>query len=134
MLGISTGTIITGVGMAAFAIILSAVAEKNAWFASIVVALPLLTILTVFRTALSGNIATANAFSNNTFLLFWPGLAFFIVLNIAQRFGLSFWWAFATSVVATGLATWACMAVYYQLGWVTADAKPVLPAEAKAPD
>jgi len=130
MLGISTGTIITGVGMAVFAIILSAVAEKNAWFASIVVALPLLTILTVFRTALTGDVATANAFSNNTFLLFWPGLAFFVVLNIAQRFGMPFWWAFTTSIVATGLATWGCMAAYHHLGWMTADAKPALPAEA----
>jgi hypothetical protein len=131
MFGIGTGTIITGVGMAVFAIVLSAIAEKNTWFASIVVALPLLTILTVFRTALKAGPATANAFSDATFLLFWPGLAFFIVLNVAQRFGVPFWWAFGTAVIATGLATWGCSAAYSHLGWITqtpkADATPPQP-------
>lgn len=125
MFGISAATIFAGVGMAAFAIILSAVAERNTWLASIVVALPLMTIFTVFQTAMKAGAAKANDFSNATFLLFWPGLAFFIVLNLAQRFGIPFWWAFVLSIVATALATWACTSAYQHFGLITAEGKPV---------
>lgn len=133
MFGISLQTIFTGLGTAAFAIVLSAVAQRNTWLASIVVALPLMTIFTVFLTAMNAGAAKANAFSNATFLLFWPGLAFFIVLNLAQRFGIPFWWAFAMSIVATALATWGCTAAYQHFGLIAADGKPVASQPGAAP-
>jgi hypothetical protein len=128
MFGITLGTILTGVGTALFVMALSIVAGKNTWFAAIMVALPLATILTVFMTALNKSVEKANDFSNTTFLLFWPGLAFFIVLWLAQKLGVPFWFAFAIAVVATGLATWGATILYNQLGWT--QARPATPADA----
>jgi hypothetical protein len=124
------GTLLKAVATVAFIVFASELSKRSSLLTAVMVGLPLATILIVaFRAAEPGGVAGANAIANSTFLMFWPGLAFFVVLNVAQRFGIAFWWSFASAVIATGVLTWGCTTLYQQLGWVTAEAKPVLPAE-----
>lgn len=111
-------TILKALATAAFIAVLSEVAKRSTWLAAVLVALPLATMLTVFFIATDPKAgpATANAFANNTFLLVWPGLVFFVSLPLLQRVGLSFWWAFGIAVVATFAATWGFTLLYRSLG------------------
>jgi hypothetical protein len=108
-------TILKALGTAAFIALLSEIAKRSSLLAAVLVALPLATILTVGFTA-TDDVAKANQFATSTFFMVWPGLAFFIVLPIAQRLGASFWVAFALAVVATGLASWGAIYLYKALG------------------
>jgi hypothetical protein len=109
-------TILKALGTAVFVVFMSEVAKRSSVLAAIVVALPLMTMLIVANTALGGDIDKANQFNNSTFLLFWPGLAFFIVLPVAQKLGAPFWAAFALAIVITGLSSWGFIALYKVLG------------------
>jgi len=112
-------TILKALGTAAFIAILSEVAKRSTWLAAALVALPLATMLTVAfiaTDAQKGGVAVANAFATKTFILFWPGLAFFILLLGAQRFGVPFWPAFAAAVIVTFAATWGFTILVTSLG------------------
>ena len=103
-------TILKALGTAAFIAVLSEIAKRSTWLAAALVALPLATMLTVAFIATDsekGGVAIANEFATKTFLLFWPGLIFFILLLGAQKFGMAFWPAFAVSVIACFASTWA---------------------------
>jgi hypothetical protein len=104
---------------AVFIAALSEIAKRSTWLAAALVALPLATMLTVALIATDtekGGFAVANAFVTKTFILFWPGLAFFILLLGAQRFGVPFWPSFAVAVTATFLATWGFTVLVTSLG------------------
>ena len=112
-------TILKALATAAFIAGLSEIAKRWTWFAAIMVALPLATILTVGFTAYSKEsdaIAKANQFANSTFLMVWPGISFFIVLFVSQKLGAPFWMGFALAVIATGLATWGFALFYRAIG------------------
>lgn len=109
-------SILKALGTGVFVLIMSEVAKRSSILAAIVVALPLMSMLIVANTALGGDIDKANQFTNSTFLLFWPGLAFFIVLPVAQKLGAPFWGAFALAIVITGLSSWGFIALYKTLG------------------
>lgn len=112
-------TILKALGTAAFIAVLSEIAKRSTWLAAALVALPLATMLTVAFIAtdpVKGGPAVANAFATKTFILFWPGLAFFILLLGAQRFGVPFWPAFIVSVLATFAATWGFTVLVTGLG------------------
>lgn len=112
-------TILKALATAAFIAVLSEIARRWTWLAAILVALPLATMLTVGFTAYSKDadaIVKANQFANSTFLMVWPGLAFFIVLPLAQKLGAPFWAAFALAMIATALATWGFTIAYRTLG------------------
>ena len=112
-------TVLKALATAAFIAVLSEIAKRWTWLAAILVALPLATMLTVGFTAYSKDadaIAKANQFASATFLMVWPGLAFFIVLPLAQKMGAPFWAAFSLAVVATGLASWGFIVLYKALG------------------
>lgn len=118
------GTVGKGAATAAFIIALSEIAKRSTWLAAALVALPLLTILTVAVTAMDqkgGGIGVANAFAWKTFLLFWPGLLFFIGLLGLQKLGLDFWPAFVISVLACFLSTWGFSVLLTSQGWIGDD-------------
>ena len=111
-------TIGKALATAAFIALLSEVAKRSTWLAAVLVALPLATMLTVFFIATDPKAgpASANAFANTTFLLVWPGLVFFLALQLLQRMGVGFWPAFAVSVAGTFLATWGATLLYRAMG------------------
>lgn len=117
------GTVGKGLAMAAFVIVLSEIAKRSTWLAAALVALPLLTILTVAVTAMDqkSGVSVANAFALKTFLLVWPGLVFFIGLIGLQKLGLAFWPAFGISVAACFLATWGFSILLTAQGWIGKD-------------
>ncbi|MDZ4761731.1 MAG: hypothetical protein SGJ21_11725 [Alphaproteobacteria bacterium] len=109
-------TILKALATAGFIVLLSEIARRSTLLAAVMIGLPLATILTVAFTAGDKDVATANQFATSTFYLVWPGLAFFIVLPLAQRLGAPFWVAFALAVFATGVATWGFILAYKSLG------------------
>ncbi len=118
------GTLGKGVATAAFIIALSEIAKRSTWLAAALVALPLATMLTVALIAMDGakgGTNVANAFAMKTFLLFWPGLIFFVGLIGLQKLGLDFWPAFILSVVACFLSTWGFSAFLTSAGWIGKD-------------
>jgi hypothetical protein len=102
-------TIAKALGTAAVVLIVGEIAKRWTAVAAAIAALPLMTMLVVANIALDkgtgGGIAKANEFAMSFFYLFWPGLLFFIVLPVAQKFGVPFWWAFGIAVIATFAAT-----------------------------
>lgn len=122
--GAFLGTVGKGVATAAFIIALSEIAKRSTWLAAALVALPLATILTVALIALDtqkGGVDVASSFAFKTFLLFWPGLIFFIGLIGLQKLGLAFWPAFGVSVAACFLATWGFSVLLTSQGWIGKD-------------
>ena len=122
--GAVLGTVGKGVATAAFIIALSEIAKRSTWLAAALVALPLATILTVALIALDtqkGGVDVASSFAFKTFLLFWPGLIFFIGLLGLQKLGLAFWPAFGVSVAACFLTTWGFSVLLTSQGWIGKD-------------
>jgi hypothetical protein len=122
--GAFLATLGKGVATAAFIIALSEIAKRSTWLAAALVALPLATILTVAMIALDtqkGGVGLATSFALKTFLLFWPGLIFFVGLLGLQKFGVAFWPAFGVSVAACFLSTWGFSILLTSQGWITKD-------------
>ena len=122
--GVFLGTLGKGVATAAFIIALSEIAKRSTWLAAALVALPLATILTVALIAIDsqkGGTEIATSFALKTFLLFWPGLMFFIGLIGLQKFGVEFWPAFIVSVLACFLSTWGFSILLTSQGWIGKD-------------
>ncbi|MEL6386873.1 MAG: hypothetical protein AAFR00_05945 [Pseudomonadota bacterium] len=95
---------------AVFIVFVSEIAKRSTLLAALLVALPLATMMTVAMTYYSTrDAALATKFATSTFYLVLPGLVFFILLPLGQRWGLPFWSAFA-------LATGVTMAAY--AGWI----------------
>ena len=118
------GTMGKGLATAAFIIALSEIAKRSTWLAAALVALPLATMLTVALIALDtqkGGAGVASAFAFKTFLLFWPGLIFFVGLIGLQKFGLGFWPAFGVSVIACFFSTWGFTVFLTAQGWIAED-------------
>ena len=118
------GTLGKGVATAAFIIALSEIAKRSTWMAAALVALPLATMLTVAFIAMEsqkGGTNIANAFALKTFLLFWPGLLFFVGLLGLQKLGVDFWPAFFISVAACFLSTWGFSTLLTSAGWISKD-------------
>ncbi len=100
--------ILKTVGTALFIAALSEVAKRSTLVASLMVALPLATMLTVANIYVDGRDAeSATRFATTTFFLVPPGLAFFVVLIGGQKLGLHFWPSFALSILATAVCCWA---------------------------
>lgn len=113
-----------GAATAAFIIALSEIAKRSTWLAAALVALPLATMLTVALIAIDtqkGGVTIANAFAIKTFLLFWPGLIFFIGLIGLQKIGLDFWPAFVVAVLTCFLSTWGFSVLLTAQGWISED-------------
>lgn len=122
--GAFLGTLGKGVATAAFIIALSEIAKRSTWMAAALVALPLATMLTVAFIAMDaqkGGTGIANAFAMKTFLLFWPGLIFFVGLIGLQKMGVEFWPAFFISIVACFLSTWGFSTFLTSAGWISED-------------
>jgi len=121
--GAFLGTLGKGIATAIVVIDLSEIAKRSSWLAAALVALPLMSILTVASLALDAKSGTgiANAFTLKTFLLFWPGLIFFVGLIGLQKLGLEFWPAFFVSVAACFLSTWGFSTLLTSLGWISED-------------
>ena len=112
-------TILKALGTAAVVLIISEIAKRWTFLAAAVAALPLMTMLVVANIALDqkgGGVAKANEFAAAFFYLFWPGLVFFILLPLAQRIGIPFWWSFAIAVIATFGVTWGAIVVLKAIG------------------
>jgi hypothetical protein len=111
-------TILKAVGTLAVVIIISEIQKRSNVLAAALAALPLMTMLVVFNLASDEKAgpAQATAFASTTFLLFFPGLTFFILLPLAQKMGMSFWWSFFLSVGATFIVTFSAIALMRQLG------------------
>lgn len=117
-------TVGKGAATAAFIVVLSEIAKRSTWLAAALVALPLATILTVAiiaTDAQKGGTEVANAFALKTFILFWPGLIFFVGLLGLQKLGLGFWPAFGVSVAACFLSTWGFSVLLTSQGWIKED-------------
>ncbi|MEQ1610680.1 MAG: hypothetical protein ABL956_17210 [Hyphomonadaceae bacterium] len=111
-------TILKAIGTLAVVVMISEVQKRSNVLGAAIAALPLMTMLVVFNLASDPKAgpAQANLFANTTFLLFWPGLTFFIVLPVLQRFGIPFWWAFAIGVVGTFVITLGTIGLMRSLG------------------
>ncbi len=110
-------TIGKALATAAFIVLLSEIAKRSTWLAAAMVALPLATMLTVgFIYWDTKDALLANRFATSTFLLVFPGLCFFAVLPIAQRFGAQFWLAFTLAALTTFAAAAAATFIYRKLG------------------
>jgi hypothetical protein len=111
-------TILKAIGTLAVVVIISEVQKRSNVLGAAIAALPLMTMLVVFNLATDPKAgpAQANLFANTTFLLFWPGITFFIALPVLQKFGLPFWWAFAIGVVGTFAITLGAIALMRSLG------------------
>jgi hypothetical protein len=111
-------TILKAIGTLAVVVLISEVQKRSNVLGAAIAALPLMTMLVVFNLATDPKAgpAQANLFANTTFLLFWPGLTFFILLPVLQKFGLSFWWSFGVGVVATFAITLGAIALMRSLG------------------
>ena len=117
-------TVGKGAATAAFIVVLSEIAKRSTWLAAALVALPLATILTVAiiaTDAQKGGTEVANAFALKTFILFWPGLIFFVGLLGLQKLGLGFWPAFGVSVAACFLSTLGFSVLLTSQGWIKED-------------
>ncbi len=117
-------TALKALGTAAFIVVLSEIAKRSTWLAAALVALPLATMLTVAFIATDskeGGVDVANAFATKTFLLFWPGLIFFVGLIGLQKFGVAFWPAFGVSVAACFLSTWGFTIFLTSMGWIKGE-------------
>jgi len=122
--GAFLATLGKGVVTAAFIIVLSEIAKRSTWLAAALVALPLATMLTVALIALDpekGGAGVATTFALKTFLLFWPGLIFFIGLLGLQKLGLAFWPAFGLSAAACFVSTWGFSVLLTTQGWIGKD-------------
>lgn len=122
--GAFLGTLGKGVATAVFIVALSEIAKRSTWLAAALVALPLATMLTVAFIAMDsqkGGTNIANAFAMKTFLLFWPGLIFFVGLIGLQKLGMEFWLAFSISVAACFLSTWGFSNLLTSTGWISED-------------
>lgn len=111
-------TVVKALATAAFIVFLSEVAKRSTWLAAALVALPLATMLTVGFIASDPKAgpAVATAFATKTFILFWPGLIFFVLLLAAQKFGLAFWPSFGLAVVSCFASTWGFVVLLGSLG------------------
>jgi hypothetical protein len=100
-------TILKAVGTLAVVVIISEVQKRSNVLGAAIAALPLMTMLVVFNLATDPKAgpAQANLFANTTFLLFWPGITFFIALPVLQKFGMTFWWSFGVAVALTFAVT-----------------------------
>ncbi|HOY78035.1 MAG TPA: hypothetical protein PLN33_09530 [Hyphomonadaceae bacterium] len=111
-------TILKAVGTLAVVVLISEIQKRSNVMGAAIAALPLMTMLVVFNLATDPKAGTgqANLFANTTFLLFWPGITFFILLPVLQKFGLSFWWSFGVGVVLTFVVTLAAIAGLRAIG------------------
>lgn len=111
-------TILKAVGTVVVVILISEIQKRSNVVGAAIAALPLMTMLVVFNLATDEKAGPAQAthFANTTFLLFFPGLTFFILLPLAQKMGLTFWWSFGIAVAATFAVTFAAISVMRQFG------------------
>ncbi len=111
-------TILKAVGTVAVVIIISEVQKRSNTLGAAIAALPLMTMLVVFNLATDPKAGPAQAthFANTTFLLFFPGLTFFILLPLCQKFGLAFWWSFGIAVAATFAITIGAISLMRHFG------------------
>jgi hypothetical protein len=111
-------TILKAVGTVVVVIIISEVQKRSNVLAAAIAALPLMTMLVVFNLATDEKAGPAQAtqFANTTFLLFVPGLTFFILLPLAQKMGVPFWWSFGLAASATFVVTFAAIGLMRQFG------------------
>lgn len=111
-------TALKALGTIAVVFIISEVQKRSNVVGAALAALPLMTMMVVFHLATSRDAGPtqANLFANTTFMLFWPGLTFFILLWAGQKVGLPFWWAFAGSIAMTFVVTIAAIFGLRSLG------------------
>lgn len=111
-------TILKAIGTVLVVILISEIQKRSNVLAAAIAALPLMTMLVVFNLATDEKAGPAQAtqFANTTFLLFFPGLTFFILLPLAQKMGLTFWWSFGLAVTATFAVTFAAIGLMRQFG------------------
>ena len=110
-------TIGKALATAVFIVILAEVAKRSTWLAAAMVALPLATMLTVgFIYWDTKDAVLANRFAMSTFLLVFPGLCFFLVLPLVQRFGAHCWLAFGIAALTTFAAAAAATMIYRKIG------------------
>ncbi len=109
--------ILKALGTAAFIVALAEVAKRSTLIASLMVALPLATMLTVANIYIGdGDAEKATRFATTTFFLVPPGLAFFIVLIGGQKIGIPFWPSFGLSIIATAVCCWAVVVFLRKAG------------------
>lgn len=111
-------TILKAVGTVVVVILISEIQKRSNVMGAAIAALPLMTMLVVFNLATDEKAGPAQAthFANTTFLLFFPGLTFFILLPLAHKMGLTFWWSFGIAVAATFAVTFAAISLMRQFG------------------
>ena len=88
--------------MAAFILALTEIAKRNAYVSAVIIAFPIMTVLTIGNLYLdTGDARLASKFAYTTFWLIVSSLAFFGALFLSQKAGLGFWSAFGVAVFTT---------------------------------
>ena len=112
-----TSLILKALVTAGFIVLVSEIAKRSTLLAALLVALPLATIMTVGLTyADTRDAELSTRFARTTFILVWPGLLFFIILPLAQKFGAGFWTAFGLAVGITVAAYAVLLLVLRRMG------------------
>ena len=89
-------------GYAIAILILTEIAKRNSFIAAVIIAFPVMTVLTVANLYIdTGNAAPAYKLAFTTFWLIVSSLAFFVVLWFGKEAGFGFWGAFSLAVFAT---------------------------------
>ncbi|MAK61211.1 MAG: hypothetical protein CMK09_09560 [Ponticaulis sp.] len=88
--------------IAVFVLALTEIAKRNAFVSAVVIAFPLMTVLTVgLLFSDTGNAAQASKLAYTTFWLIMASQAFFVVLYFSQKAGLGFWVSFSAAIAGT---------------------------------
>ncbi len=91
-----------------FIILLTEIAKRSAYLSALIIAFPIVTVLTVGNLYLeTGDAARATKFAYTTFWLIVPSSAFFLTLFLAQKAGAGFWLGFVISLAMTIVSIWA---------------------------
>ncbi|MFC6198530.1 hypothetical protein [Ponticaulis profundi] len=89
-------------GYAIAILVLTEIAKRNSFIAAVIIAFPIMTVLTIANLYLeTGDPGPAYKLAYTTFWLIIASLSFFVVLYACQSAGFSFWFGFSIAVVAT---------------------------------
>lgn len=103
--------------IAVFVLALTEIAKKNAFVSAVVIAFPLMTVLTIgLLYSDTGNAVQASKLAYTTFWLILASQAFFVVLYLCQKAGLGFWVSFSAAIAGTVISIVSFILVLRRFG------------------
>ena len=98
-------------------LILTEIAKRNSFASAVIIAFPLMTVLTMATLYFdTGNAARSYKLAYTTFWLILASTSFFGILFITQKIGLPFWGSFVGSIIGAVIAIFAITVVLRRFG------------------